>query len=764
MIKRILSSKKGKIFIAIILLVIALFTFDKVINYGKVDDWQFTPSLGSRMPSISQIIQNMPFTQYWYLYIISIVVLIFLLAPVVIFIKGLIKAIRDFKQKEKRVHALYTMSLGLPTTIILATALLLLYSFEYIVNTQKIFLLYIYGGIGLLAVILNIFSLIRGLYLWIKRRDNQEVKKKGRKKFLFGIYNVIVLGLFVWAFTILVSSLTMPGYLTAPSSNNYGPNSWVSEFSSGSSIGFPKVMPDFSVSYDSSIGFSVGGAKDINSFRENIENDYLPIPTDLTYEGIFYDYYFDTGNMDVCEKLFCPSYTSAISTDPFSEKDEYFLSVGLNSGIQQEDFSRKKLNLVIVLDISGSMSSSFNAYYYDQFGTRREYSFEQEDEKEMKKTKMEIANESVVALLEHLNPEDSFGMVLFDDTSYLAKPLRKIGETDMNAIKGHILDLVAQGGTNMSKGYQEATEQFDDYIEIDSDEYENRIIFLTDAQPNTGDISEEGLFGMTNSNAENKIYTTFIGIGVDFNTELIEKITKIKGANYYSVNSPSQFKDQMDENFEYMVTPLVFDLELIVDAPGFDIEEVYGSPEANEATGEIMKVNTLFPSARVEGETRGGIVLLHMKRVSDDNGITLTASYKDRNGSSDSSTSEFTFEQTTTYYENTGIRKGILLSRYVNLLKNWIVRERSLIDANPQDFPVIPPIETYYEIGIPITQYQFVLGRWERQSESLQVSSEYKELFKEFIPYFESEINTIGDETMSKELEILKKLEDYDNL
>ena len=43
------------------------------------------------------------------------------------------------------------------------------------------------------------------------------------------------------------------------------------------------------------LGLSTGGAKDINNFRENIRNNYLPLPTDITYEGLFYDYYFDTG-------------------------------------------------------------------------------------------------------------------------------------------------------------------------------------------------------------------------------------------------------------------------------------------------------------------------------------------------------------------------------------------------------------------------------------------------------------------------------------
>jgi len=102
------------------------------------------------------------------------------------------------------------------------------------------------------------------------------------------------------------------------------------------------------------IGFSVGGAKDTNNFRENIKNDYLPIPTDITYEGLFYDYYFDTGNQEECNELFCPSYSFAISEDPISQETDHYLSVGLNSGIKESDFARKKLNLVVVLDISGS--------------------------------------------------------------------------------------------------------------------------------------------------------------------------------------------------------------------------------------------------------------------------------------------------------------------------------------------------------------------------------------------------------------------------
>jgi Ca-activated chloride channel family protein len=500
------------------------------------------------------------------------------------------------------------------------------------------------------------------------------------------------------------------------------------------------------------IGLSAGGAKDINNYRENIQNNYLPLPTDITYEGLFYDYYFDTGQSEECRKLFCPSYTYAITADPISGELDYYLSVGLNSGMEEKDFQRKKLNLVIVLDISGSMSSPFNLYYYDQFGNR--VTVEDEDEENTDKAKITVATESIVDLIDHLNNDDRFGMVLFNNDAYLAKPLNLVGDTDMDAIRDHILEISANGGTHLSAGMQMATDLYDDFLDIEAEEYENRIIFLTDAMPNIGDTSEQGLLGMTRNNADNGVYTTFIGIGVDFNTELTEYITKIRGANYYSVHSAKQFEERMDEEFEYMVTPLVFDLQLILEADGWEIEEVYGSPEANEATGKLMKVNTLFPSKKEGDETKGGMILLKLKKTGSESSLTLKVSYEDRKGKIDSSETTIKFgEDEPELFENNGIRKGILLARYADLMKNWIIDEQEHAHISR---PWEPRINEETGIIVPPVQ----LGQWERQSLPLSVTEEYRELFEGFSEYFEKETGEIGDDTLSQELEILEKLID----
>jgi Ca-activated chloride channel family protein len=500
------------------------------------------------------------------------------------------------------------------------------------------------------------------------------------------------------------------------------------------------------------IGLSAGGAKDISNFRENINQGYLPLPSDVTYEGLFYDYYFDTGSLKECKKLFCPSYSYAVTADPFSKVPQYYLSVGLNSGIQ--DFQRKKLNLVVVLDFSGSMGSPFDEYYYDRFGNKIEGERKEPIES---KTKMQIADESVVALINHLQPDDRFGMVVFSDEAFLLDPLTSVADKDDRRLKSRILGIRETYGTNMEAGMQKATALFDQYLEADKSEYENRIIFLTDAMPNIGETGDIALYRMLDDNADHGIYTTFIGIGVDFNSELVESISKIKGANYYSVHSASEFKTRMDDEFDFMVTPLVFDLKLKLDSPGYEIEKVYGSPEADQATGELLKVNTLFPSKSEAGQVKGGVVLVKLKKLSEKNSARLIVSYEDRNGVKDSDEAVVNLEEVPAdTYQNNGIRKAVLLTRYADLLKNWMIDERT---AAKRGWTIVPSVTLANGIVIPIE-----LGEWERQSMPLTVSEPYRELFGQFQEYFQSESKAIGDSSLDQEENILEILKGSDGL
>ena len=390
------------------------------------------------------------------------------------------------------------------------------------------------------------------------------------------------------------------------------------------------------------------------------------------------------------------------------------------------------------------MDSSFNSYYYDG----------EKDDEEEGKSKMQLASESLNILIDQLKEDDRLGIVLFDDEAYLAKKMSLVGNTDIDAIKKHILEIEARGGTNFEAGYKEGTKLFRELG--NQEDYENRIIVITDAMPNYGETSEEGLLRYVNNNAEEGIHTTFIGVGVDFNTELIEQIGTIRGANYYSVNSANEFKETMKEDFEFMVTPIVFNLNLKFDSDAYEIEAVYGTDAENKSKGNIMHVNTLFPSrSNSQGEVKGGIVLLKLnKRNNEDGKITLRVDYTDRNGKDYTNSQEVTFENTNKeQYDNTGIRKAIVLTRYVNVLKNWIMYERS----GEKRFLIKP------QIGIEDCEYtpdevRQILGEHERTSVKLKVSRKYEDIFEIMKDYIKAEMKEVNDDTLSQEIDILNML------
>lgn len=529
--------------------------------------------------------------------------------------------------------------------------------------------------------------------------------------------------------------------LKLSSSTTLGIASSMDSSSSKSSVSSSKSTS----SSESYLGYTVGGASNVDNFRENIKNNYLPITTDITYNGLYSEYYFDTGDQTKkSNEMFYPSYSCAVSTDPLSKEQEYYLSVGLNSNIKESDFNRQKLNVVIVLDISGSMSSSFSSYYYDKGSKKSD-----------DKSKMKIAEECINDLIDKLNPDDRLGVVLFDDGAYLGKELNLISDTNTEAIKNHILEIEPQGGTNFSEGYKKGTKLFEKYL--DEKDYQNRIIVITDAMPNSGDITSTGLMGMIEKNAEDKIYTSLIGVGVDFNTELTEKISDVRGANYYSVHSSSEFKKTLADEFDYMVTPLIFDLDLSFKSEDYEIENVYGTDSVNKTTGNIMHINTLFPSSsNSEGEVKGGIVVLKLKKKpeSSSNNISLSISYKDSKEQEHSNKEEVQFKQSTNdYYDNTGIQKAIVLARYVNTLKNWIIYENS----NNQEF-IINENTGIVEYDYDKDYIEDVLGIHERKSTKLTVCDNYKEIFKVLKTYIENENKTLKDKTLENEIDILDKL------
>ena len=104
------------------------------------------------------------------------------------------------------------------------------------------------------------------------------------------------------------------------------------------------------------------------------------------------------------------------------------------------------------------MRSAFSDYYYDRFGNERT------PEDDTDRAKIAVARDALVALTEQLREGDRLGVVLYSSDSAVAKPLRPVEATDMDAIRDPVREAVrAGGGTNLDAVLDDATELLAEY-------------------------------------------------------------------------------------------------------------------------------------------------------------------------------------------------------------------------------------------------------------------------------------------------------------
>merc|ERR1719473_253315 len=411
-----------------------------------------------------------------------------------------------------------------------------------------------------------------------------------------------------------------------------------------------------------------------------------------------------------------------------------------------------------------------------------DYNNDQNNE-QSSKSKMQLANEAVVSLLSKLLPTDRVGIVTFSNNAKVLLPLTEVAELDLATISAKQLAVTAGGGTSMEAGFRAAAGLLQPVANGLSGDRERRIIFLTDDMPNVGAVDGDTMLGMVGHAAEKGIYTSLLGVGLDFDADVVEAMSKAKGAWYGSVKTSHAFRKRLDDEFEYMVTPLVFNLRFHLSSDAYVIDKVFGSPESELSTGQLMRINTLFPSAKdQQGQTKGGVVLLRLVRKNSsavaDETLKLRVSYEDRCGIPDFSELSVqpglpgrSIGSSDSFFENKGVRKAVLLARYASVLHQWLIDERqSQAQSGPQNkrervcacafrpkafdsSPQCQGIFTNLAAGIAKMPPDC-----EHLSAALKVSPQYKTVFETLLQHLSSEMRILEDDSLEQECKLLQKL------
>lgn len=210
-------------------------------------------------------------------------------------------------------------------------------------------------------------------------------------------------------------------------------------------------------------------------------------------------------------KLNCPYISSSGGTA--------YLHIFLNtSDVERKERNRRPMNLAVVLDRSGSMA----------------------DER-----KIDYAKQALNKLIDQLHSDDIFSLVVYDDVVDVLRYAERVGGGKSN-LKRLVSDIYPRNSTNLGGGMIEGFRQVERHR---GREYVNRVILLSDGLANQGITDPRELNRIARSHRNESISLTTMGVGLDYNENLMVGLSESGGGNYYFIESPSQLASIMSKEF-----------------------------------------------------------------------------------------------------------------------------------------------------------------------------------------------------------------------
>jgi len=250
-------------------------------------------------------------------------------------------------------------------------------------------------------------------------------------------------------------------------------------------------------------------------------------------------------------------------------------TVGLSLTLQANDLATgdrpaaRNVDMVIVLDRSGSMQGR----------------------------KLENARRAVIELLSNLSAKDRFALVTYSEGVHIASGL--VNVTDDNRV--HLLSAVngvrAGGGTNLGAGLQAGINMLRTPYRSNN---AARVILISDGLANRGVTDPKSLSGIASAAVENEFAVSTVGVGADFNEQLMTAIADRGTGNYYYLENPAAFAAVFQKEFYNTQTASITGLKIQLPVnTGITLADAAGYP-INVHNGQAL----FYPGNLRSGQTR----------------------------------------------------------------------------------------------------------------------------------------------------------------
>jgi Ca-activated chloride channel homolog len=240
---------------------------------------------------------------------------------------------------------------------------------------------------------------------------------------------------------------------------------------------------------------------------------------------------------------------------------EAVLQVGFSTALANDRQELRPINLVLVIDRSGSMADS---------------------------DKMSRVKSSLIALVSRLRDVDTLSIVVFDSEAQVLLPACRV--IDRRSIKQSIQSIEPNGATNLYDGlmlgYQEARKNY-------RKDATNRVILLTDGIANRGETNPWKIAQDSLRFNDEGIDLATVGVGLDLNKDLLRQLAQSGRGLFHFVADAQDIEKVFIDELQSLISPVAYEPNVEIDYdPSLELAQIYGyQPELRKGSVKIKLDN-----------------------------------------------------------------------------------------------------------------------------------------------------------------------------